>query len=303
MILKRVLGTYTQNRPGPLLICTAGLHGNEWAGIQAMQLLLGILEDEPVVNPTFIFYGKLVVLTGNIPALNVRRRFVNCDLNRIWNQRNFDHPGNEAEFGELLKIKQTMDDLIIEWGGEGIYLLDLHTTTAEGGIFTLPTNERESIEIARTMHAPVIKGLVDKLGGTMIRHYASRKDANITGLVFEAGQHDDPLSVNRTLAAVINFIRTVGAVRAEDIENRYDQLLIDYSKDLPETAIFLYGHHIAPDDEFVMKAGYRNFDPVRKGEILAHDRYGVITAKYDGLILMPHYQTQGEDGFFIIKEV
>lgn len=302
-MLKRVVGTYTQNKPGPLFICTAGLHGNEWAGLKAMELLLGVLEDEPIANPDFVFHGKLVVIAGNIPALNIRKRYVNCDLNRIWNQRNFDNPGNEAEFGELIKVRQTIDDLIMEWGGERVYLLDLHTTTAEGGIFLLPTSEQKSIDIAMTMHAPIILGLVEKLNGTMIKYYTTRTDADITGLVFEAGQHDDPLSVHRTIAAVINFMRSIGIVSPEDIENRYDQLVIEYSKDLPKIAEFLYGHHIAPDDEFVMKPGYRNFDPIHANEVLAHDRYGAIHAKYEGLILMPHYQTQGDDGFFIIKEV
>ena len=54
------------------------------------------------------------------------------------------------------------------------------------------------------MHAPIILGLVEKLNGTMIKYYAERSDADITALVFEAGQHDDSLSINRAMAAVIN---------------------------------------------------------------------------------------------------
>jgi succinylglutamate desuccinylase len=302
-MLKRVLGSYSQGKRGPLLICSTGLHGNEWAGVNAMELLLQILEDELVTNPTFTFRGKLVAIAGNLPALNVKKRYINCDLNRIWSQRNFDNPGNEAEFGEMIKVKEIIDNLILEWGGENVYLLDLHTTTAQGGIFSLPTSEEESIKIAETIHAPIILGLVAKLNGTMIKYYAERSDANITALVFEAGQHDDHLSINRAIAAVINCMRTIGVVAADDIENRFDHLLIDYSRDLPKMGKFLYGHHIAPDDHFVMKPGYRNFDRIYKNEVLAHDRYGEITSKYNGMILMPHYQTQGDDGFFIIKEV
>jgi len=48
---------------------------------------------------------------------------------------------------------------------------------------------------------------------------------------------------------------------------------------------------------------YANFDPVTKGELLAYDRHGEIRAKFDGLILMPLYQKQGNDGFFIIKDI
>lgn len=302
-MLKRILGSYSQGRPGPLLICTVGLHGNEWAGVQALQLLLAMLEDELVANPSFEFFGKLVAIAGNIPALKVKQRYVNCDLNRIWNQRNFENPGNEVEFGEMVKVKQVIDDLILEWGGENIYLFDLHTTTAEGGIFLLPTLEEQSISIAKTMHAPIIIGLVEKLNGTMVKYYAEKQDADITALVFEAGQHDDPLSVNRTIAAVINCIRTIGAVAPDDIENRFEQLLIDYARDLPVMARFLHGHHIAPDDGFVMTPGYKNFDPISKGQVLAHDRYGPIESGFTGMILMPLYQNKGDDGFFIIEKI
>ena len=302
-MMKRTLGSYSQGKRGPLLIITVGIHGNEWAGVRGMQLLLDILQDEIIANPTFEFFGKMVVVSGNLPALNIKQRYVNCDLNRIWSQRNFDNPGNELEFGEMLKLKDTIDSLIFDWGGENIFLLDLHTTTAEGGIFLLPTLEEKSISIAKSMNAPIIVGLVEKLNGTMIKYYAERPDADITALVFEAGQHDDPLSINRTIAAVINCIRTIGCVAEEDIDNRFEQLLIDYSKDLPKMAKFLYSHHIAPDDAFVMKPGYRNFDMIQKNEVLAADRYGPIISKFDGLILMPHYQSKGEDGFFIIEEL
>jgi succinylglutamate desuccinylase len=47
---------------------------------------------------------------------------------------------------------------------------------------------------------------------------------------------------------------------------------------------------------------YKNFDKISKDELLAFDKYGEIRSKEDGMILMPLYQKQGNDGFFIIKE-
>ncbi|MFT6360775.1 MAG: succinylglutamate desuccinylase, partial [Saprospiraceae bacterium] len=40
-----------------------------------------------------------------------------------------------------------------------------------------------------------------------------------------------------------------------------------------------------------------------KGEILATDKNGNVVAKQDSLILMPLYQKQGDDGFFLIKSL
>jgi succinylglutamate desuccinylase len=52
-----------------------------------------------------------------------------------------------------------------------------------------------------------------------------------------------------------------------------------------------------------MHAGYKNFDPVRRSEILADDVTGEVRSPEAGLILMPLYQKLGEDGFFIGREV
>lgn len=60
---------------------------------------------------------------------------------------------------------------------------------------------------------------------------------------------------------------------------------------------------IAPEDEFVMNPGFENFQPVTRGQILASNKRGAIRAVESGLILMPLYQKQGEDGFFIGREI
>jgi succinylglutamate desuccinylase len=50
-----------------------------------------------------------------------------------------------------------------------------------------------------------------------------------------------------------------------------------------------------------MLPGFNNFDKIVKGQPLAKDKNGPIYASIDGYILMPLYQKQGEDGFFIIQ--
>ena len=117
-------------------------------------------------------------------------------------------------------------------------------------------------------------------------------------VTFEAGQHEDPLSTRRAIAALVNLLRSVGSVRPEDVENRHDDLLINYSKGLPKVAKLLTVHSVKPEDRFQMLPGFQNFQRIRAGELLAHDRNGSIISPYDSHILMPLYQQQGEDGFF-----
>jgi hypothetical protein len=60
---------------------------------------------------------------------------------------------------------------------------------------------------------------------------------------------------------------------------------------------------IVPEDHFTMEPGFRNFQDVRRGKVLARDRAGAIKASETGLILMPLYQPLGDDGFFLVRRV
>jgi len=120
---------------------------------------------------------------------------------------------------------------------------------------------------------------------------------------FESGQHQEKLSVNRAIAAITNCMRTIGCVKAEDVENKHDKLLIEFSKGLPKVSQLLMTHTIEDKDEFVMRPGYKNFHFVKEGELVADDQKGPIPIAKDGLLLMPLYQKQGDDGFFLIESI
>ena len=52
-----------------------------------------------------------------------------------------------------------------------------------------------------------------------------------------------------------------------------------------------------------MLEGFAGFDPIEAEQIIARDRRGPVRAPETGLLLMPRYQGQGEDGFFVVREV
>jgi succinylglutamate desuccinylase len=63
-----------------------------------------------------------------------------------------------------------------------------------------------------------------------------------------------------------------------------------------------YRHPVIPGDGFKMLPGMRSFQRVGEGEVLAQDRNGSVRSPEAGRLLMPLYQAQGEDGFFLLKE-
>ena len=308
--MDRVIGRYTGHQRGPLLICFGGVHGNEQAGVKALETVFHLLDREPAVNPTFSFCGRIVGFRGNRQALSRHKRYFIEDLNRMWRPEvihrvQTTHPADLRY--EDLELRELLEDVqreIRDYKPESVVVLDLHTTTADGGIFGIATDDPESIRIAQAMHAPVITGMLKGLEGTILHYFNTDNfDVPTVAFGFEAGQHDDPLSINRCIAAVINCMRTLGCVDADDVENRHDELLIQYSRHLPKVAELMYVHRIKPRDEFSMAPNYKNFQKVSKGEVLAYDRFGPIAAREDALILMPLYQAQGDDGFFLVREI
>jgi len=306
---RHVLGEFIGNKPGPLFICMAGMHGNETAGVDAVETVFQLLQLEPHVNPTFNYNGTFLGILGNAEAYHQQKRFIAKDLNRIWTPENVrrvketPYEKLQAEDKELRELVELIEAKIRQHQPTRVVMLDLHTTSAHGGIFAIASDHPESIRIAVELHAPVITGMLEGINGTTLHYFVKENFGLPTiGVAFEAGQHNDHLSVNRCIAAIINCMRSIKAVRAEDVENRHDALLIEYSKDLPKVARLVSVHHIKPDDHFRMKPGFRNFQRIHKGQLLATDIRGPIYAPVEGRILMPLYQNQGSDGFFIVQE-
>ncbi len=205
---------------------------------------------------------------------------------------------------EIREIMEVIHHEIKNNDVDKLVVLDLHTTSSYGGIFSIPTDDEESVRIAIELHAPVVKGMLEGIYGTTL-HYFNTENMGIetVAVTFESGQHNEELSVNRAIAAVTNCMRSIGAVEAAHVENRHDRILIEYSQSLPKVTQLLTRHGITEEDEFKMEEGYNNFQTVKKGETLARDKNGKIIAKDDGLILMPLYQQQGEDGFFLVRRL
>lgn len=313
--MERIIGTYTGPEPGALVVVFGAVHGNEPAGVQALKDIFRMLEQEPQNNPEFRFRGKLIGLIGNRQAFERGQRFISKDLNRLWtpvNLRRIQQTPREelkAEDLELAELLELIRDELQSTRPEALVLLDIHTTSAQGGIFCIPSDDRTSLRLAKELHAPVILGMLDGLEGTLL-HFASCNHfkrggypRHCIGAAFEAGQHDDPYSVSCAIAAIVNCLKAAGCIRQEDVDSRHDDMLKRYSAPLPKVTRLRHVHYIRPGDAFNMRPGYVNFQPIQKGEHLADDITGPVLAPEDGMILMPLYQPQGTDGFFVVHGI
>lgn len=309
--MNRKIGQYGGRLPGTLILAFGALHGNEPAGVQALEAVFDVLAQESAKRSGFVFKGKLVGLIGHLQAFQNKIRFFEKDLNRIWEPAYVEQVLLEerthltAENREIIEIFEAVQAEIQAFPTTKIVFLDLHTTSADGGVFSIPTDETGSLALARELSTPAILRLQDKIVGPLLKfatagHFRTAP-AKVTGIAFEAGRHDDPKSVQRALAAIICCLKTAGCCSRKDFGRHYDNLLRDASAHLPPVMILRHIHHIQPNDNFSMRPGYVNFQVIHKEEHLADDVHGPVRSPLNGMILMPLYQVKGSDGFFIVQ--
>jgi succinylglutamate desuccinylase len=294
----REIGRVRGRDAGATLIVVAAIHGNEPAGVVAARRVLDRIAAQRVD-----VRGEVVCLVGNVAAL---ARDVRCDardLNRSWTPdrlarlRAGTFAPRDAEDRELAELNAAIEAVTAAARGP-VSLLDLHTTSGDGPPFTIVPGGTASRALAQHVPLTCLTGLLELLDGTMAVALAAR---DVPGLVAECGQHRAAVSADRAEAALWLTLAACGLVdetRAPWIAAM--RRLLDAARGaLPRTVAVVHRHAIAPGDQFAMAPGFRHFDRVTKGRVLARDVRGDVVAPVDGYVLMPLYQATGSDGFFI----
>lgn len=300
-LVPRVLGDLGPRDRGPVMVCLGGIHGNEYAGVAALQRVFGTLESEGVELD-----GRFVGLSGNRLALARRQRYVDHDLNRAFRPERLARvrttvAGLHSEDAELKDIDAHISDVLAAAPGS-VHLLDLHSTSGGGSPFTVLDDTLANRAFAFSIPVPHVLGLEEEVGGTSTS-YAQRR--GMVSAAFESGQHSDPESVDRAEAAIWIALESSGVLPADSRLEviRGQQLLERQCGELPDVVEVRYRHALAPGHQFVMEPGFHNFDPVRAGQLLATEAGLPVCIDRDARLLMPLYQGQGDDGFFVVHAV
>lgn len=327
---RRVIGRLVGELPGPTLIVMAGLHGNEPAGVVGARNVVDRLlaAGYPVATSPAeaaagssqpglaagaagpLCRGEVVFLTGNMAALAQGRRFIDRDLNRQWlDERLAELAGADpatlasagAEDREMHALWREIEPVLARARGS-VYFVDLHTTSADGIPFSMIFPRPQHQAFALKFHLPIVLGLLDSLDGTLLKQMYGK---GCVVLAVEGGQNDHPASA-RHLEEIVWIALTATGILPPAVISQFglDLRRLERSRGgLPRLLEIHSRHGITAEDRFQMQPGYRNIQRVKRDELLARDRHGEIRAPEDGLILMPLYQAQGDDGFFMGREV
>ncbi len=297
----RELGDVRGSDPnGPLLVVTAGIHGNEPSGVYALRRVLDALAEDDTG-----LVGRLVALSGNRAALHRNLRYVAHDMNRAWVPEILERvrEGDPSELRDEDREIRGLDEALRRVLPDAAALLDLHSTSGPGKPFVTMDDTLRNRYFARALPVPRVLGLEEELAGTLTGHIIH--EFPIPAIGFEGGRHDDETTIEHAEAAVWIALESAGVLRrgSRSEPERSRALLAERSGGLAAVVEVRHRHEVRPESGFRMEPGFHSFQRVARGQLLALEVNGPIKAPVSALMLMPRYQGIGSDGFFLVRPV
>jgi succinylglutamate desuccinylase len=298
--LTRILGRYGGEADGPLVCVVAGLHGNEPAGVKALQRIVTKLQERRPV-----FRGEFIAIAGNLPALREGVRFLDNDLNRGWSvrrvARTLDRPAS-VEDRERADLVEVLVPRLRE-ANHQTFVVDLHSTSSPSAPFLTLADTLDNRAYARLLGMPLVLGLEEQIDDAMLEYLGG---FGPIALGVEAGQHDDPTSVDVHEAAVWMVLVEAGCLARDTslfdlVEAR--RRIARARASLPHIFEVVYRRCVEPGDGFRMDPGYHNFQRVEAGQRIAQTHEGPVLVPEDGWLFLPLYQELGDDAYFLVRPV
>jgi succinylglutamate desuccinylase len=255
------------NQPGPTLAIFAGLHGNETAGILALQELIPKLK---------VTRGKLLLAFANPPAIAANVRSLNKNMNRLFIEGNTGSDPEDERAKELMKALDTCDAL-----------LDLHMFHDDAGA-PFVICEENALDIARLFDVDVISTNWDKTEPGAADGYMYRQGkigiCVECGPISKAAQYKD-LAI-RTIFQYLKYF----CMTDEKVE---------YSTK-PKRIIKADHTVYKSSEKFVLAKNLHNFEKLEDGQILATDGDKRYIGHSGESIIFPYYQADvGEEAYII----
>ncbi len=295
----RIIGNITSDTPGPTMVFFGGIHGNEPAGVLALEQVLRVF----MRGEVGLKCGSLIAMRGNPPALMRKERFLDHDLNRLWRKHRMagilENPGSDrsSEEEQLAILHQGVHEILSGYEPP-FYFFDLHTTSSRSLPFITINDSLINRRFSVHFPVPVILGIEEYLDGPLLSYI---NELGYLALGFEAGQHDDPQAISNAEDFIWLALSAAGAIESlPGREARFNRLREAAFGDHHFYEIY-YRHKLPEQHAFQMEEGFWSFQALPKGTLLATEAGLPVEMTKKGILFMPLYQKKGEEGFFLIR--
>jgi predicted deacylase len=310
--------TFRGLKPGPRLIITGAVHGNEVCGTQAIRRVLAELKA-----------GTLHIEAGTVTFVPVTNPLAYAKRDRAGDRnlnRNLRPPIVPQDYED--RIARQLCPLLAAHDG----LLDLHSFQSQGQAFAMVGPRNNSGELEPFAHEAVESAVVARLGvGRIVEGWlstyaegirrrqarasdGSRKAQLVTdphygvgtteymrstggwAITLECGQHLDPEGPAVARLAILRTLVHLGMLAPDAVEA--------FQPATPLEMLRLYDviDRESMDDQFARE--WKSFDPITEGELIGTRGSGEkVLAPSSGRIVFPNVKSQpGTEWFYLARE-
>lgn len=271
--------SYDSGKPGPHVMFTSIIHGNETGSLPSVVKFVKRIEQKQID-----FVGRMSFVLGNIPAFLKNERYLESDLNRVFNDEGKDS-AERKRANEIKPFLKTAD-----------LFIDLHQTSMPClHSFYIFAYEEQSYLWARALAGA--KTLVTRSpaasfskGDLCIDEWA--RNQGIPSVTVELSQ--------RGLSPQAECISTYMIETVADIQLRISkgETTLEKEANIQPELDFLTVSFNEPfrDPTATLEPGFINLNPVRKGQYLGRSAKGDLRTPIDGSLLFPRYPKRDEKG-------
>ena len=242
----------TQN--GPTLVFFSGIHGNETAGVFALDEALNKIKPEQVK-------GTVYGISGNLKALKLNQRYIDEDLNRIWFEQNLKTLKKREQLNveeqEQLELLILLKN-ILKKNKAPFYFIDLHTTSGKTLPFITINDALINRKFSKQFPVPVVLGIEEYLNGPLLSYINA---LGYVSLGFESGQHHEISAITNSVGFIYLSLVFANVIDRENVTNftkYYNQLKAE-TKKIAGVFEVIYLYKIKHSETFKMLNGFENF--------------------------------------------
>ncbi len=197
--------------PGPDVVVTALMHGNEIAGAIVLDALLrdGLRPLRGALTFGFLNLAAFDRFDAGDPTAS---RFVSEDMNRVWDRAILEGSRDNAELARARVLRPVFDRAEI--------LLDLHSMLWPSDPLILSGGTERGRTLAASLDTPnLVVADGGHRSGPRLIDYAPFADPEglPTACLVEAGPHWHPDTVDTTRIAVLSLLRQLGMIAASPL--------------------------------------------------------------------------------------
>ena len=268
--------TFDSGRPGPHAMILTVMHGNELCGPIALDFLF-----RRNVRPR---RGKLTFGFANVdaylrfdPANPGVSRFLDEDMNRVWEDTLREDPGRTREVRRAKQLQPIIDSVDV--------LLDIHSMSSPTAPLLICHGLEKERRLSRKMGFPsfVVCGDGYVPGRRLIEYSLFNDPANKnTAVVVECGRHWAKATATVAIDTCLHFLRAL-----EMIDSEFFEMHAVAAAPPPQRMLDITDGLSAKTDQFRWIRPFRGIEEIEKaGTVVGTDGPTELTTPYDHCFLV-----------------